>query len=327
MRMRKEYPILAAVIVALGLYLFFRPTDRNRYQLPALPPVDPSAVTKLELQGPSGTVVLEREADAWVAGPQRYPAARSAVEGMLAVVADLTVTALISESAAYDRYELDAAHRVQVTAWAGDRKVREFNVGKVAPTYRHTHVQLAGDPKVYHARDSFRGTFDKDLAALRDKRVLSFEPGAIDAVRIATAAGAVEIRRQTPGTPAPSEGAPPAAPPPAQWTAADGKPVASDTVDRLLADLARLECDRYLDAPPENPPGPPAYQVELTGTAPHSLTVYPAPADQADAYPGRSSDNAFAFVLSKWDLERLDEFLKTVTGGEAAEETPPGKAS
>lgn len=313
MRMRKEYPILAALIVALGLYLYLRPTDRTGYELPALPAVDPSTITKLDVTGPAGTVTVEREGDGWVVGPQRYPASRQAVESMLKVVADLTLTALISESQAYERYELDPARRVAVTAWAGERKVRELFVGKVAPTYRHTHVQLAGDPHVYHARESFRATFDKEAEALRDKQVLAFARDKVQALRIVTPAARVEVRRKTPEAQTPSsESAAPAAPE-GQWTTADGQPLEAALVERVLGDLASLECERYLDPPPEGQGQAPAYQVEIEAEATHTLTVLPAPADQPEAFPGRSSDNAYAFVLTQWDVERLGEFVQSVT--------------
>jgi hypothetical protein len=89
--------------------------------------------------------------------------------------------------------------------------------------------------------------------------------------------------------------------------------VETAAVERLIGDLASLECERYLDPPPETQGQAPAYQVEIEAEATHTLTVLPAPADQPEAFPGRSSDNAYGFVLTQWDVERLGEFVQSVT--------------
>ena len=66
-------------------------------------------------------------------------------------------------------------------------------------------------------------------------------------------------------------------------------------------------------------PGTPVPRIEAEAT--HTLTVLPAPADQPEAFPGRSSDNAYAFVLTKWDVDRLGEFVQSLTA------PPPPKAA
>ncbi len=54
MKIKKEYIILAVIIVALLLYLSQRSTDRTLYQLPKMPEISNSDINKIEVNK-SGT--------------------------------------------------------------------------------------------------------------------------------------------------------------------------------------------------------------------------------------------------------------------------------
>ena len=182
--MKKEYLILAAVIVGLSIYLFARKTDRALYELPQLPEVSGKKISKIEISGPEGTTVLNRADEDWRIGPQKYPASKNKVQQMIDTIEDLKLTALISEAKDYIRYDLSDDKKISVKAWIGDSLSREFEVGKAASSFQHTFVKLAGDPKVYHARDNFRNKFDQDVNDLRDKSVLSFTVSDIQEVKL-----------------------------------------------------------------------------------------------------------------------------------------------
>jgi hypothetical protein len=66
---------------------------------------------------------------------------------MLDTLGGLTLTALVSESKNYALYELDDAQKANVKAWQGDQLKRDVDVGKAAPSFRHTFVRLAGDDR------------------------------------------------------------------------------------------------------------------------------------------------------------------------------------
>ena len=197
MKFKKEYAILSVIIVALGLYLFFRNADRTTYTLPVLPAVDAQDLTKIEIGKGSRIVVLTRSDDGWTVSPGDYPADAGLVRPMLEALAGLTATTLISETKNYARYELDEEHQVRVSAYAGDRAVRTFHIGKAADTWRHTHITLADDPNVYHARGNFRMDFDQTVENLRDKTVLQFEKYAVKEIAIETEENTVVMKKQT----------------------------------------------------------------------------------------------------------------------------------
>ena len=101
MKVKKEYAILSVVIIALGLYLFFRNTDRTTYTLPELPALKTQDLTKVEIGKGDQTVVLTRRDDDWFVSPGDYPADDNLVNSMLDILADLKVTALVSETRNY----------------------------------------------------------------------------------------------------------------------------------------------------------------------------------------------------------------------------------
>ncbi len=182
MKLKKEYALLGIVILALGIYLFLNDQDRVHYTLPETPRIETADITRVEIRKAGGNLTLKRADDGWRLTPGDYPADSAQVERMLQSVAELTVTALVSESQSYARYDLDPERRIDVRAYNKDRLVRQFTVGKAASTFRHTHVLLGEDKNVYHAAGSFRWEFDKAVDELRDKTVLAFERSAVTAI-------------------------------------------------------------------------------------------------------------------------------------------------
>ncbi len=151
MKIKKEMIVLALVIIALSAYLALRRTDRTHYALPEISPVDKKQISRLEISKAGYSAVLVREQDRWYLEDGHYPVEPAKADRMLDEVSDLTLTALVSESKSYERYGLDPAEALEISAWAGKTRVRSFAVGRTASTYRHTFVRLADDPRVYHA--------------------------------------------------------------------------------------------------------------------------------------------------------------------------------
>ncbi|MCK5196539.1 MAG: hypothetical protein KAQ71_22190, partial [Desulfobulbaceae bacterium] len=79
MKIKKEYIILVAVIVALSLYLMLRKTDRSLYELPKLAAVKAADISKIEIGTSKGILVLVKKADGWVVGDRQYRAAADKV--------------------------------------------------------------------------------------------------------------------------------------------------------------------------------------------------------------------------------------------------------
>jgi hypothetical protein len=316
MKVKKEYVILAVVIVALGLYLFFRNTDRTTYTLPELPAVKTQDLTKIEIGKGNRTVVLTRKDDGWLVAPGDYPADGNLVERMLDALADLKVTALISETQNYTRYELDENQQIRVTAYQDDKAVRSFRIGKAAETMRHTHITLTDDPNVYHAQGNFRQDFDHTVDDLRDKTVLAFKKEDVREYSITTEGKTVTITKTT-TTPAPegdnaatdeaSEKATAV-----EWKTDDGRTVATDAVQRLLADLSALKCRTYLTDRAKTDFTDPAFLIRINGAAESVLEIFDPPDDTATEVPARSSLRQDPFTLSDFDIDPVKDFLTSL---------------
>ena len=320
MKAKKEYIVLIVVILALGLYVFFRTPDRSQYQLPRLPEVDAAAITKVEIDKPDTSIVIEKEGDEWHLVPKGYLADTNRVKTMLETIQGLTVTALVSESKSYGRYDLGDDKKITVKAWIGDKLGREFDLGKAAASFRHTFVKWPGDGRVYHARGNFRATFDQNVDSLRDKLVLSFDQAGIEEIRIIQGQQElVLVRTQLPveatnGPDGAESKSPEQRAPEFVWQTADGRQGDKTNLSRLMTTLSSLRCEKYIDDKSKADFTNPIYAVRLKGAQEFSLSLFAKTDDKAKHYPAVSSGSDYPFFLSDWQvgniMKKPEEILK-----------------
>ncbi len=293
MKSRKEYVILAGVVVLLILYLILRHSDRALYELPEISSLETAEISRLEIHTPDEFIRLDKQEDQWVLMPEAFPAAESKVDQMLAGLSDLTLTALVSESKNYSRYQLTDAEKILVKAWRGDRLVREVAIGKTAPSRRHTFIRLADDPDVYHARNNLRSRFDQTAAQLRDKTVLRFNAGDIHEIEIRKADETRLISRAEADVPgdAPENKGP-------LWRDAAGNTVPASEVEALLNPLSGLKCREFMEEDRKAELSDPIWTITLIGKKDHKLSIFEKETEDARRYPATSEETQTPFYLS-----------------------------
>lgn len=239
-----------AVMVALILYLTLHRSNRTHYTLPEIFSIPGKQISKIAFEKADGTVVLNKKDNTWYIGPKAYPADSDKIQDILNVIENLKVTALVSESKNYVRYDLNPDKKIHVKAWQGESLVREFDIGKPAATFQHTFVKLAENPNVYHARGDFRQKFDPTVEDLRDKTVLSFVQKDLREIKIIKDKKTVALHLKQ-VVEADGENKDPAAKtgkssePKPSWMDANGKKVDAVKVGRLLGFLNHMECEAY----------------------------------------------------------------------------------
>jgi hypothetical protein len=142
MKIKKEYIILILIIAGLSAYLLMRSSDRTHYQLPQIAGLEQKQVTKIEISKEGNSIVLNKKDNKWYLDPPGYLVDAYKVNDMLTVFETLALTALVSESEDYVRYDLHAGGKITVKAWQEDSLMRNFDIGKAASSFRHTFVKL-----------------------------------------------------------------------------------------------------------------------------------------------------------------------------------------
>ena len=310
MKIKKEYIILLVIIIALSVYLFMRSTDRTHYQLPELTGLERGNITKIEILNEGDAIVLKKRDNQWYLEPKGYPADTGKVNNMLAVFETLSLAALVSESEDYQRYDLHPARRITAKAWKDDTLRRSLDIGKAAPSFRHTFVKLADDSRVYHANDNFRSKFEQTPDSLRDRGVLSFKAGDIQAVSITKDPVSVElVRKEVSIAPAVSQPEKPETAPPAvakfEWQDRSGKKVNDQNLKRLLTTLGSLKCTGYIDDRSKDSFSKPIYAVTLKGIQEHLLEIFDKLEKDAEHYPAASSGSDYPFLLSDNQAQQI----------------------
>jgi len=319
MNVKKEHLILVALILVLSLYLILHKRDKSHYRLPEFPKVMKKEISKVEISNQDKTIVLNRKDNSWHIVPQGYPADANQVESMLDVIEKLSLTALVSESKNYKRYNLDEGNKLIVEAWSGDTLRREFEIGKAATTFQHTFVKLSEDHRVYQARGNFRSKFAVSVDNLRDKTVLAFDAEEIQEIRLSKGEQSIVFtRKQVPdeitsseeeksqSSQAPTEKA--------TWRSTDGKRADESQLNRMLTTLSNLRCEKYLDDRKKEELSDPIYTIELKGVQEYSLSVYAKIDESSNNYPTTSSDNDYPFLLPSRQVNDImknpEEFLE-----------------
>jgi len=308
--MKKEYIILAAIIIGLSLYLTIHKSDEIHYTLPEIAEVAQKDFTKIEISKKNELITLTRQDDKWVIGPDAYPADTEKISSILDILDDLSLTALVSESENYIRYDLSEDQRIHVRAFESDALKREFDIGKAAPSFRHTFVKIDKDPKVYHARENFRSRFEQTVDNLRDKTVLSFNGNEIQEIAITTGNRSLALsKKQIPVEVKPDpESKEEKKSRPLEtktiWQDGDEKPVEDSKINSLLSSLSNLKCKSYLPGGKEELKEP-LYTVNLRGTDEQTLSIFTKATDESQEYPAISSWNRYAFVLEDSKAENI----------------------
>jgi hypothetical protein len=323
--MKKEYTILALVIVALVLYLTLRKTDRTYYELPEFKEFAPEKISKIELESSDSKLEFIKKDDTWVVGTEEYPADETKVEDVLSFLQDLKVTELVSESASYVRYGISDDRKITVKAWAGNQLERELDVGKVADTYGHTFIKLPEEKSVYLAQGNFRRNVEVSLDDVRDKQVLIFDENDMTEVLIQSGQQTLALSKKemveeslnSAAQGAEEEGAGTVEEEETKteiktvWETPDGEAVEKDAVDRLLSALADLKCAGYLENSMKAELKNPTHSVTLRGEGnEYTISLFEKRQEEESEIPGLSSMNDSPFHFQTWKAKEITDSIQ-----------------
>jgi len=299
MKIKKEYVILAVLLIALTAYLVFRSSDRSLYQLPSMPEVDRETISKIEISKSGETVVLNKKDNKWYVGPKEYPADEKVMKDMLDLIGTVTHTALVSESKNYKRYDLTDDAKIEMKAWAGEKMIRHLEIGKEASTYRHTFIKLPGDYKVYQTKGNYQSKFDKDTDELRDKVIMAFDKAGIKKIDVFKDNKWMELTRvEEKDTKT------------AAWEDKDGKRADSQKIGELLNIISDMSGEEYIEDRKKEDLKDPIYIYKMTGEREYTLSIFDKEDKESKKYPSISSENDYPFILHEYDVNRMKEKLE-----------------
>ena len=330
MKVKKEQIILVVIILALLLYLFLYKRDRLHYQLPEVPEIPVSEISRIEITKPDTSIVIKKKGDNWYIGPQEYLADSSNIKYMLDDISKPVITAMASESKNYNRYGLGTDKKISVRAFSGDTLRREMEVGDLTPSNVHTFVKLGKDYRVFHVKKNLRWEFGKNMDDLRDKMVLSFEEKLVQEMHITKGSKSISlIKNKVPieksvekeedtegkeGKDLPKE----EKDLPKEeivWETSDGEKADKATIDELLNTLYDLKCTEYMyDDTKKEDLVDPICTVKLKGDKEYYLSIFSKIEVTDHTHPAISSENDYPFMLTAYLAKKImdssDKLLK-----------------
>jgi len=315
MKSKKEYILAGIVIIILVAYLVIHKTDKTHYELPVIPELSLSDITSITISTPDQTIELKKKDDHWLIYPEKYPADKTKIDPMVEIIKSLKVTALVSESKNYHPYELDPENKISVQAGKGENVLRGFDMGKAAPSNRHTFIKLPDNDRVYHARENFKNKFDQSKDDLRDKTVFSVERSQIQQVEIKDRDGnillgmkqaPIEIEtapesEQTDEQKAPQDNIAPEL----VWQDADGNPVKDADINNFFNNVSKLQCQSYITDKTKADFTVPMYTLTMTGAKTVTLSVFDKINKDDNTYPAISSENDYPFMLPAYKMDNM----------------------
>lgn len=239
---------------------------------------------------------LERGDDgAWrLVEPVSFPADAMTADGIAS-----GVTELVSERVFEEREELEA-YGLAGEPWlrfGTDAQSFTLRVGEKTPVGGNTYVAPGDGEPVYAVATWRTNALRKTLADLRDARVLDFDRNAVTAIEARWPGGKVRASREQ-----------------GDWRLVEPLTTDADAeaIEGLLADLAFLRADSFVDDPPPDAElglDEPAYAVDLfRGSEAEPLHLRVGRTDDGSTRAVRGRDGAVYRIAAS----RLDDFPRTV---------------
>ena len=313
--MKKEYILLAIVTIVLGAYLYFQDSDYTQYTLPQPAALKDTDITKIEIAKKDNKLVLNKKSKSWTIGDEKYPADTAKVIDLLDAIKEIKLTALISESGNYPRYDLDDENKIEVIAFNQEKIARRFDVGKTASSYRHTFIKLDGNKKVYQAAKNLKSTFDISFDKVVDRTIMKLKADAAYALSVTDSGKKYEFRKKmeeikvdlnkdkekekkdvTAEKPAEPQEA---------WFSLKGDKKDKSVIDDFLKKFSDLKCDSYAKGKKKEDLKEPVFAVSIKTDKEYTLSAFKS--DTEEEFICTSSENAFPFMLTS---DKIKEFQK-----------------
>jgi len=164
---------------------------------PQILKLDETSITSLELKKKDApAIVLTRNGSDWkITEPKPFAADHSTVSTLLSSVASLNSERLVDEkSSDLQRYGLQPP-ALELDVTEKDNKRQQLLLGDDTPTGGAVYAALAGDPRIFTIATYSKGSFDKSLNDLRDKRLLTLNASNIASLEIAGKNGEITFGR------------------------------------------------------------------------------------------------------------------------------------
>jgi hypothetical protein len=156
---------------------------------PKLTDVPDNQVKEIDLTKKNApTVVLKRESGKWtIASPDPLAADQDAVTSLVSSLSPVTGDSVVEDKASdLSKYGLSTPS-LTLNVVKNDGKSEKIVFGDDLPAGSLVYAQHNSDPKVYAVSSSVRGSFDKSLNDLRDKRLLTFDSNKLTSIEIGSA--------------------------------------------------------------------------------------------------------------------------------------------
>ena len=309
MNVKKEYILLALLIVSSIAYLVFERTDRVHYTLPKLKALKTDEITKIEMTRAGSMTALTKKDDSWYISPNNWRADQTKISEMREKLSGLVVTDLVSESKTYERYGLDDKNKLVLKAYSSNVLKRELDVGKAASTNQHTYIKFPGNEKVYLASGDLPRLFQTPAAELRDMLVFSINPPDITGISVEQHGKKIALTReelpQDKSQKKPDKDAVRLF----IWKDEKGAVVDKAKIDAFLAVLSKIYCEGYLDDAMKASLTNPAITLKIKGSKEYGLSIFDKTLQKI---PALSSQSESPFVFPGYKLDTLKKSLDEI---------------
>jgi hypothetical protein len=231
--------VLAILAALLGAIVYFYEIGGEADRKSAeeadrriFPELEADAIDAIALDSQDGIASrFVRANGIWqLAAPVEAPADAASLDAMASVLAQLVGEGRIEETNALEDFGLGEGART--IRFESEGRELGLRIGRATPVGGHVYVTPVGREEVSFV-ESFRlNAFNRNLADLRDRRVMPFEPADVTGISLSFPSGDVELARREGGW----------------WvTSPVEEPADEPTVRDLLDDLSTLRATRFVD--------------------------------------------------------------------------------
>lgn len=224
------------ILAGLGAYVYFVEIKGKQKEQAAekkskrVVPYESADIDRLTIVNAAGRIELVKRGEAWhLAAPVSAPADESAVSSLVSSLTSAETKETIAGAADLAGFGLEPP-KAGVTVNAGGKQV-EVLIGRKSPVSQDLYVMRKGEPAVLLVAGGLDAGAERKADDYRDKRLFTFEAGAVTAVTIVEGKDTLVLERS--GN---------------TWAITQPRRIAADEnlAQGLAADLANLRATRFV---------------------------------------------------------------------------------